>query len=171
MQYLAIATIVVFLAYSVSVGIKNQLVNDSQKNTVSPTPIASMTPSPSPVSSPTAKPSVSSSNSSQPTSSGSSKIEIHTDINSESKPGELLIYPGASTSGDDKNYQTGDSGDTVYTWYKQELEKRSFQIRNNVRTQRNDNFKAVLQAISANAEIKITIDQENSSSKTLITIE
>ena len=106
------------------------------------------------------------------TASSKSHIDIKVDTNSGNANAatEKLVYPGASKIGDNL-YETNADGDTVYSWYKAELDKRSFQIRNNVRTKANDKFKAVLQGVSGNTSIKVTIDQENSGAKTKITLE
>jgi hypothetical protein len=173
MQYLAIATIIVFLAYSVSVGIKNQLFRTPKTENTSPMPVASISTSPNPISTvePSDKPIVSPRNSPQPYSSSTSKIEIHTDLNTDKHSGDLIIYPGAIKTSDDNHYQTNDNGEAVYNWYKANLEKRSFQIRNNVKTKANDKFMAVLQGVSSTTSIKVTINQENSSAVTAIIIE
>lgn len=84
------------------------------------------------------------------------------------KSSQKFIYPGA-TKITDNQYQTGEVGEIVYSWYKQELESKAFQIRNNVKTRANDQFKAVLQAISDSGEVvSVRIEQADKSSQTQI---
>lgn len=106
---------------------------------------------------------------------GGADIDIKVDTNIPDKQTSIrLIYPGAvhvKSEGNSNYYETGDGGDSVYDWYKTEMEKREFNIRNNVKTRANDKFKAVIQGVSATESLKVTIDQENSSAKTTITLE
>ena len=110
--------------------------------------------------------------SSSPTSSTKSKVEINVDtkVNGTTASLEKLIYPGASAINGNQ-YEVNVRGATVYDWYKSEMSKRNYQIRNNVKTQANEKFKGVLQGVSGSSSLKVTIDQENPASKTTITLE
>ncbi len=127
--------------------------------------------------SPSASASASPRNSSTPRASsnvhvseGTSKIDISVDTADGSKSHIQLVYPGAVSVGGNA-YETSASGDLVYDWYKNELNSRKFNIRNNVRTKANDKFKGVLQGVNGDSSIKVTIDQEDASAKTRITLE
>lgn len=124
--------------------------------------------------SPTAIPLSSTQISSTPKPSASSqsriKINVDTDVDDTTPASDKIIYPGAVATGGN-SYETDADGDSVYNWYKEELGNRFYQIRNNVRTKANEKFKAVLQGVSGSISIKVTIDQENSSVKTKITVE
>lgn len=107
---------------------------------------------------------------SSPTNKATINIKVDANVDGKTPTSVALIYPGASfVSG--STYQTNDSGSKVYEWYKNELGNRSYNIRTNVKTQANDKFKAVLAGASQTSSIKVTIDQENSSSSTTITLE
>ena len=104
--------------------------------------------------------------------SGSSKIDISVDarLGNSIPASEKIVYPGAVQTGGN-SYETETDGNAVYDWYKSELGKRTYQIRNNVKTSANEKFKAILQAVSGNSSIKVTLDQENTASKTHIVLE
>ncbi|MBI4058365.1 hypothetical protein HY408_01225, partial [Candidatus Gottesmanbacteria bacterium] len=70
-------------------------------------------------------------------SMGNSQVNIRIDTSDISKQTIKLVYPSAtkiSSQDGQESYKTSSDGDTVYNWYKTELENRSFKIRNNVRT-------------------------------------
>lgn len=109
-----------------------------------------------------------------PSPTSTSRINIRTDSPSDSKKSMKLVYPGSwriNQSGNVEQYETQDAGDNVYNWYKNEIQKLSFTVRTNVKTIANDTFKAVIQAENKDAIIKVTIDREESGTKTLITVE
>ena len=129
--------------------------------------------SPSPSASPSASPHASSTpnaSSSVHVSEGTSKINISVDSTDGNKSHIQIVYPGSTNTGGN-TYETSASGDSVYDWYKNELNSRSFSIRNNVKTKANDKFKAILQGVNGDSSIKVNIDQENASAKTRITLE
>ena len=122
--------------------------------------------SPKPSTNPSLVPSPQSSPSS--VKSGKSSVSIKIDSTLRGSP-ETIIYPGASNTGGN-SYQTSDSGDAVYSWYKSEIEKRGYNIRNNVKTRSNELFEAQITGESKDHSIKVIINQENAGAKTLITL-
>lgn len=148
--------IIIFVGYVVLLRGSNFFQSEKTANTEN---IAGETSVQTPSNSPSITPSVFPTISPKPITSSSSS----------SPSSQKFIYPGADGQG--SHYQTNDAGDTVYNWYKAEMEKNTYQIRTNVKTRANDKFKAVLQGASGNDSFKVTIDQENSSAKTVITIE
>ena len=126
-------------------------------------------PSVSPMIVPTVAPSTLPKPTSLPSSPITIKVETQTGSTSTS---QKLVYPGAKqVSGQENKYETSEAGETVYNWYKEEMEKEAYQIRTNVKAKANEKFKGVLQGVLNNAGIKVQIDQENSSSKTIIVLE
>lgn len=169
MSYLTIIALVVFVGYSVYARVqsKNYKPPSSNQQVMSETSIA--TPDPSPSLSPSS--SVSSNiPTPKPSASSKSQINIKVDDVDQNKNRDILIYPNATKIGDNK-YETTSSGDEVYNWYKSEMQKRSYQIRNNVKTRANEIFEAVVQGVSTNTALKVTIKQENNNSKTILTLE
>lgn len=169
MQLVTLVAVVVFIGYA--------LVFRSNSHRVKPPPAfpevigeTDAISTPSPTAGPLSSPQVSSS--SEPPASSQSRIKINVDTNIDdtTPASDKIVYPGAVATGGN-SYETDADGDSVYNWYKEELGKRSYQIRSNVRTKANEKFKAVLQGVSGNLSIKVTIDQENSDAKTKITLE
>ena len=169
MPLVTILAVIVFVGYITVTGItarKNSSVPrptsevKSAVDETSPMPSASLVPSPTPISS------------TKPKTSGSSpnsqiKIEVDTQLGNTTPSLVNIIYPSASqTNGNE--YEVNERGATVYDWYKSEMSKRNYQIRNNVKTQANEKFKGVLQGVSGSSSLKVTIDQENYASKTVI---
>ncbi len=178
MSFTSIITFIVFAGIAVFTRVTGLVIHKTnskpevqgQQQTIQNTPAPSPSTSASPkiYIKPTGEPIPSS-----PSSKSQINIKIDSDIGNNSGHIEL-IYPGANkikSEGNVNYYETGDSGSKVYDWYKGELGKRSFQIRNNVRAQANDKFKGELQAVNSNTAIKISITQENSAAKTQITVE
>lgn len=169
MPILTVIAIVIFAGYAIYTRVYTSppKLQNSADGTVLSTDTTQSSPSPavspkvSP--SPTAKTSV---------SSGTSKIDIKVDstIGNTTPTSEKIVYPGASQVGGNR-YETATDPDAVYNWYKGELEKRTFQIRNNVKTRANDKFKAILQGVAGSISIKVTIEQENAGAKTVMTLE
>ncbi len=168
MPILTIITIIIFVGLAVfSRGKPNKTSSPATSPLVmGEVDEASASATPNPISTTSPKPSSTPINSN---SSNDSKISIHVDANTSGNH-ETIIYPGANNTGGN-TYQTTDSADAVYNWYVGELNKRSYNIRNNVKTRANDKFKAVLQGVSSSNSFKVTIDQENAGAKTIITIE
>lgn len=137
------------------------LVNGATEEEPAATPTPTATPTPKPVVFPT-PPSNNKTNSQV-------KIQVDTQLGDQKSTAEILIYPGATGSG--KLYRTADSGDKVYDWYKSEMERRSYQIRNNVRAKANDVFKGILQGVKENQTLKVTIEQANAAAETQIILE
>lgn len=172
MSFVTIIAIIIFSGYALWSQVKTR---DTQKNESSPqvmsetdtaSPSATFEPiiTPTPIASSKTSPKPKSS----PVSQGESKISITVDPPRNST-GEKIVYPGAAHSAG--KYETADSGEQVYEWYKSELEKRSYQIRNKVKTRANDKFKGVLQGINQNEGFTVTIDQENQTAKTTFILE
>lgn len=166
MSWLTITAIVVFVGYAVFTRTSGNVPSSPDSTEATPEIVFDETltenespgPSPLPAVSPT--PQV-----------GGANIDISVDSNiSGNKQSISLVYPGANKTGDNV-FETSDSGDQVYDWYKSQMEQKNFNIRNNVRTKANDKFKAVLQGESARETLKVTIDQESSSAKTTIRLE
>lgn len=173
MPLITIAAVVVFIGYAIFVRVDTKSQNTDPSPTPDASPIviderseASPTPNPTVISTPQA--------STITTTTGNSTIKIQVDTNSNSLGDRSIVYPGASKQSESSSsvvYETTASGDEVYDWYKSQLESKNYQIRNNVRTKANDKFKGVLQGVGGDTSIKVTIDQESSSSKTVITLE
>lgn len=166
MSYLTIAAVIIFVGYSMYARIHTkpsdapssspQVISETDEKEnlekqESPSPRATVVPNPTPI------------------ASANSQIKIKVD-STDGKKTEELIFPQAIKTGNNQ-YSTDKSGEEVYNWYKEEMQKRSYQIRNNVKTRANEKFKAVLQGVSSSSSLKVTIDQENSKSKTIITLE
>ena len=105
---------------------------------------------------------------------GSSNISINVGNPNGAVNSEKLIFPGAifvKNEGSKSIYETSTDADTVYNWYVAEMEKRSFAIRNKIKTKANEKVKAVVSGSSVTASMNVTLDQENTGSKTQITLE
>jgi len=170
MPFLTIASIVVIISYAIYSRVNTDI---SQKHPTQEPEVLSetdqITPTPTSTPQPTTRPT---------TTAVPSKAKIDVQVNSQlngvAPTPEKLVYPGTNkirTDGSAEIYETDADGDTVYNWYKSEFDKRSYNIRNNVRTKANDKFKAVLQGVSESSSLKVTIDQENAGAKTIITVE
>lgn len=173
MSFVTIAAILIVLGYTVFTRVSDsspQSFSEPKVQGDSSDASSSATPDPSSSLISSATPSASPKISNSPkVTQKVSDITISVDTQTENKSSEVIVYPGATGSG--KIYETSTDGDTVYSWYKNELEKRNFSIRNNVRTKANDKFKGVLQGVSGNDSIKVTISQENAGAKTIIVFE
>jgi hypothetical protein len=162
MHLLTLIASIVFIGYAVLVRIPQpEVIGDTDNLEVSPTPQTSPMASISLKSSPRSSPVTGKSN---------IDIKVDTKLDNTVSGSEKIVYPGAKSIGGNI-YETDADGDAVYEWYKSELGKRSYQIRNNVRTKANEMFKAILQGVSNSVSIKVMIDQENASAKTKIVIE
>lgn len=170
MPFLTIASIVVIISYA----IYSRVNTDTSQNKTSQEPeilseeVQAVTPtlSTSPTQDPTSAP--------KPTTAAKIDVQVDSNLNGVAPTSEKLVYPGSAkvrTDGSAQIYESNADGDTVYNWYKSEFDKRSYNIRNNVRTKANDKFKAVLQGVSQLSSLKVTIDQENAGAKTIITVE
>lgn len=170
MSYITVIALVFFIGYAVvnRVSVKTETKVDGEVQSESSLS-ASLLPELSASTSATPRDTVKPTPKSSASSSANSKIDISVDSNLGKPSSEKLIYPGSTGSGN--RWETSTSGETVYDWYKSEMEKRSYQIRNNVKTRANDQFKGVLQGVSGESSMKVTIDQENASAKTIITLE
>ncbi len=166
MPLVTIVAIVIFVGYAVFTRLSDNIPQEQTEVKQTPEIVFQETvnpstfPSPATSVSPLATPAV-----------GGANIDISVDANiSSDKQTITLVYPGATKIGDN-TYETTDSGDMVYDWYKDQMVQKNFQIRNNVKTRANDKFKAVLQGESATESLKVTIDQESKSAKTQIKLE
>lgn len=168
MPFLTIASIVVIISYAIYSRVNTDISPKQQEPEVlsdvdqAATPTLSSSPTLAPTSTP------------KPNTPAKIEVQVDSQLNGVASSSEKLIYPGATkvrTDGSTEIYESGADGDTVYNWYKSEFDKRSYNIRNNVRTKANDKFKAVLQGVSESSSLKVTIDQENAGAKTTITIE
>lgn len=172
MPLVTIAAVVVFIGYAIFVRVEGNTQNTNPSPTPDAPPIVideenEPISSPSPTANPTPQASVT-------TTTGNTTVKIQVDTNSSGSSDRSIVYPGASKqseSGASVIYETSASGDEVYDWYKSQLESKNYQIRNNVRTKANDKFKGVLQGVGGDTSIKVTIDQESASAKTVITLE
>jgi len=166
MPWITVAAIVVFVGYAVFTRVTGNTPQPQSSVKETPEIVFNETPSdePSPKPTPSTEPAVT-------PVVGGANIDISVDSNiSQDKQTMKLVYPQA-TKVSDNVYETSDSGDQVYEWYKSQMEQKNFNIRNNVRTKANDKFKAVLQGESATESFKVTIDQESASAKTSIRVE
>ncbi len=172
MPFISVLAVIVLIGYITVTGLQAR----QQKSNPSPTPqVESAVSEVDPTSNPSLVPSSSVTISPKPkpsstTSDSQIKINVDTQIGDTTSTSEKLIYSGAVSVGGNQ-YETSAGGNSVYDWYKIEMNKRSYQIRNNVKTQANDKFKAVLQGVSGSTSLKVTIDQENAAAKTIITLE
>lgn len=171
MPFITVLAVVVVTGYALFVRVVHKT-PDTPQATVEATPEASASAEPVASNSPTPSTTTFEPRSSPISTSGTSKINIKVDtLADQTTPSkEIIIYPGAKEVGN-KKYKTDANGDTVYDWYKNQLNSRSYQIRNNVKTKANEKFVAVLQGVSGSTSIKITIEKENNNSPTKITVE
>lgn len=173
MPFLSVLAVVVFTGYVLYAQVTHKPDLPQQVIESPDIPVFSE-PSPSSSESATATATASLSPRPRPTvsiSTDKSAIDIKVDMKTNnSSISELIVYPGASSLGGNK-FESETDGDAVYDWYYTQLQNRSFNIRNNIKTRANDKFKAVLQGVSNTSSIKITIEKENSASKTKITLE
>lgn len=169
MQLVTLVAVVVFIGYAL---VFRSNYRRTQPPTATPEVIGETNDAstPSPTAGPLSSPQVSSSPKPPASSQSRIKINVDTKIDDTTPASDKIVYPGAVATGGN-SYETDADGDSVYNWYKEELTKRSYQIRNNVRTKANEKFKAVLQGVSGNVSIKVTIDQESSDAKTKILLE
>ena len=109
----------------------------------------------------------------RPIASASARIDIHIDTQTKTTTTkEPLIYPGGQkVVGEENKYETRDTGETVYNWYKAEMEKQKYQIRTSIKTRANDTFKGVLQGVLGNSAFKVIIYQESASALTTLILE
>ena len=173
MPFLSVLAVVVFAGYVLYAQVTDK---PQTPQDMSPSPEIPVFLEPSPSSSEPVTASASASNTPRPRpkvsiSTGNSTIDIKVDTKAnKTSTSELLVYPSAASLGGNK-YETDVDGDAVYEWYYAQLENKSYSIRNNIKTRANDKFKAVIQGVSDSSSIKITIEKENSTSKTIITLE
>lgn len=173
MQKLTLIAALVFI--STVVLVQAEIINFKKTPPViSPTPEASVEASPSASITASASPNPLSSphkNTPKPTPKASANAQINIKVDAvKGMSTEKLIYPGAHAV-NANTYETNDAPDVVYTWYKSEFDKRQFQIRNNVKTQANEVFKAVLQGVSGNTSLKVTIERNKEGAPVTITLE
>lgn len=168
MPLLTIASIVVIISYAIYSRVNTDISPKQPEPEVLSDVDQAATPtlSPSPTLAPTSTP--------KPNTPAKIDVQVDSNLNSVKLTSEKLVYPGANKvriDGSAEIYETDADGDTVYNWYKSEFDKRSYNIRNNIRTKANDKFKAVLQGVSESSSLKVSIDQESAGAKTIIAVE
>lgn len=166
MSLVTIVAVIIVIGYAIF----NQIAPAAQNPEVKSETNLEFSPTPDPTSS------VSPNVSSRPKTSaqvkvaeGTSKITIDVDTGNGAVLGEKIIFPGAI--GSDNKCETTTSGKEVCNWYKNELKNRLYSVKTSVCTQANEKFEGVIAGSAGEKYLKVVINQENSSAKTVITFE